>query len=75
MRALQRSRYEKVKVEVSRVLLFVIPWTVALQAPLTMEFSRPEYWNGLLFSPPGDLPDPLNPGLLHCRQVLYQLIY
>ena len=33
------------------------PWTVAFQAPLSMEFSRPEYWNGYLFSSPGDLPD------------------
>ena len=33
------------------------PWTVALQAPLSMEFSRQEYWNGLLCPPPGDLPD------------------
>ena len=34
------------------------PWTVALQAPLSMEFSRQEYWSGLLFPPPGDLPNP-----------------
>ena len=30
----------------------------ARQAPLSMEFSRPEYWSGLPFPPPGDLPDP-----------------
>ena len=36
----------------------VIPWTVALQAPLSMEFSRQEGWSGLLFPSPGDLPDP-----------------
>ena len=35
-----------------------IPWTVALQAPLSMEFSRQEYWSGLPFPPPGNLPDP-----------------
>ena len=35
-----------------------IPWTVAHQAPLSMEFSRQEYWNGLPFPTPGDLPDP-----------------
>ena len=35
-----------------------IPWTVALQAPLSMEFSRQEYWSGLAFPSPGDLPDP-----------------
>ena len=34
------------------------PWTVARQAPLTMEFSRQEYWSGLLCPLPGDLPDP-----------------
>ena len=34
------------------------PWTVACQAPLSMGFSRQEYWNGLPCPPPGDLPDP-----------------
>ena len=34
------------------------PWTVARQAPLSMEFSRQEYWSGLPFPSPGDLPDP-----------------
>ena len=34
------------------------PWTAAHQAPLSMEFSRQEYWSGLPFSTPGDLPDP-----------------
>ena len=34
------------------------PWTVAHQAPLSMEFSRREYWSGLPFPPPGALPDP-----------------
>ena len=34
------------------------PWTVAPQAPLSMGFSRQEYWSGLPFPPPGDLPDP-----------------
>ena len=42
----------------SCVLLFAIPWTVTLQAPLSMEFSRQEYWIGLLFPPQGDLPQP-----------------
>ena len=36
----------------------VTPWTIALQAPLSMEFSMQEYWNGLPFPTPGDLPDP-----------------
>ena len=42
----------------SRVQLFAIPWTVAYQAPPSMEFSRPEYWSGLPLPSPGDLPDP-----------------
>ena len=37
---------------------FAIPWTVAHQVPLSMEFSRQEYWNGLPFPSPGDLPNP-----------------
>ena len=42
----------------SHVQLFTTTWTVASQAPLFMEFSRQEYWSGLPFPPPGDLPDP-----------------
>ena len=42
----------------SRVQLCVTPWTVACQAPLSMEFSKQEYWSGLSFPSPGDLPDP-----------------
>ena len=38
--------------------MIVTPWTVAHQAPLSMEFSRQEYWSGLPFPSPGDLPDP-----------------
>ena len=34
------------------------PWTIADQAPLSMEFSRQEHWSGLPFSSPGNLPDP-----------------
>ena len=41
----------------SRVRLFATPWTVAYQAPPSMEFSRQEYWSGLPFPPVG-LPDP-----------------
>ena len=37
---------------------FETPWTVAHQAPLSMGFSRQEYWSGLPFPSPGDLPDP-----------------
>ena len=46
--------------ELSCIRLFVTPWTVACQAPLSMGFSRQEYWSGLSFSPPEDL---LNPGI------------
>ena len=42
----------------SCVQLFVMLWTVARQAPLSMGFSRQEYWSGLSCSPPGDFPDP-----------------
>ena len=42
----------------SHVQLFVTPWTVAHQAPQSMGFSRQEYWSGLPFPSPGDLPDP-----------------
>ena len=43
--------------------LFATPWTVALQAPLSMEFSRQEYWSGLPFPSLMDLPDPgIKPG-------------
>ena len=40
------------------VQLFVIPWSVASQAPLSMGFFRQEYWSRLSFPPPEDLPDP-----------------
>ena len=39
-------------------LILCAPWTVACQAPLSMEFSRQEYWSGLPFPSPGDLPNP-----------------
>ena len=42
----------------SRVRLFATPWNVAYQAPPSMVFSRQDYWSGLLFPSPGDLPDP-----------------
>ena len=61
-----------------RVWLFVAPWTVAHQAPLSMGFSRQEYWSGWPCPPPGDL---LNPGIepksyVSCidRWVLYHLL-
>ena len=42
----------------SHVQFFETPWTVAHQAPLSMGFSMQEYWSGLPFPVPGDLPDP-----------------
>ena len=39
-------------------LTLATPWTVTVQAPLSMGFSRHEYWSGLPFTSPGDLPDP-----------------
>ena len=99
----------------SRVRLLATPWTAAHQAPLSIGFSRQEYWRGLPCLPLGDLPNPRikprsaalqdslpsellgkpkntgvgspsllrgnfptqesNGGLLHCRQILYQLSY
>ena len=60
--ALEREKWSEVK-WLSRVQLFVTPWTVACQAPLSMGFSRQEYWSGLPCPPPGDLPDPwIEPG-------------
>ena len=56
-----RGEYSEVKVKVkslSHVRLFATPWTVAQQAPPSMGFSRQEYWSGLPFPSPGDLPDP-----------------
>ena len=48
----------------SRVQLFMTPWTVAHQAPLCMEIFRQGYWSGLLFPSPGDLPNPgIEPGI------------
>ena len=42
----------------SRVRLFVTPWTVAYQAPSSVGFARQECWSGLPFTSPGDLPNP-----------------
>ena len=57
-------REMKVKVKsLSPVQLFAITWTVAYLAPLSMGFSRQEYWSGLPFPSPGNLPDPgIEPG-------------
>ena len=58
-------------------LIVIIHWTTALQAPLPMEFSRQDYWSGLPFPSPGDLPDPgIKPAtvsLLHWQTVALPL--
>ena len=51
------SLKKKVKL-LSRVQLYGTPWTVVYQAPRSMDFSRQEYWRGLPFPSPGDLPNP-----------------
>ena len=52
-------KWNKVKVKsLSHVRLFATPWTVAHQAPPSMGFSRQEYWSGLPFPSPGDVPNP-----------------
>ena len=52
------QRINKVKVNSLSLSDSVTPWTVAHQAPLSMGFSRQEYWSGLPFPSPGNLPDP-----------------
>ena len=51
-------KQKQVVKSLSRVRLFATPWTVAYQASPSMGFSRQEYWSGLPFPFPGDLPDP-----------------
>ena len=53
----RKSSRKKVK-SLSHVRLFVTPWAIAYQAPLSMGFSRQGYWNGLPFPSPGHLPNP-----------------
>ena len=59
----------------SRVWLFETPWSIGHQAPLSMGFSRQEYWSGVPYPPPGDfLTQEWNQNLLwllHCWQILY----
>ena len=59
----------------SPVGLFVTPWIVVYLALLSLGFSRQEYWGGLPFPPPRDLPDPwvkpTSSPSLHCRKILY----
>ena len=60
-------------------LTLVTPWSVAHQVPLSLRFPKKEYWSGLPFPSPGDIPEP-EPGvepwppagnLSHCRRILY----
>ena len=68
------TTYEKWKWSCSVVSDSVTPWTVAYQAPVSMGFSRQEYWSGLPFPSSGDLPDSgIKPLLLHCGQTLYPM--
>ena len=66
------EKYHESEVKsLSRVQLFAIPWTVAHQAPPSMEFSIQEYWSGLPFPSPGIFPTQgSNPGLPYCGQML-----
>ena len=62
----------------SHVRLFVTPWTVACQAPLSMEFSRQEYWSGVPFPSPGDIPNPgikTRPPMLRAHSLLSKPIW
>ena len=53
-----KHKERKKEKSLSRVQLFVTPWTLAYQAPPSMGFSKQEYWSGLPFPSPGDPPDP-----------------
>ena len=75
LREIGNDAGQLVKVKsLSHLKLFATPWTVAYQAPPSMGFSRQEYWSGLHFLQQGIfLSQGSNPGLLHCRQMLYRL--
>ena len=55
---IEREREREREKSLSPICLFATPWAVAYQSPLSMEFSRQEYWSGLPFPSPEDLPDP-----------------
>ena len=64
-KGVEKTEYACMLSHFSRVQLFVTLQTVACRAPLSMGFSRQEYWSGSPCPPPGDLPDPgMNPRLL-----------
>ena len=67
---------EEKRKSLSHFRLFVTPWTVARQAPLSMEFSKQEYWSGLPYPSSGDLPEPgIEPGspALQTDSLLFEL--
>ena len=71
---LDMEQQERKKKLLIRVKLVATLRTVAYQAPLSMEFSRQEYWSGCHYLLQGIFPTQvLNLGLLHCRQTLYHL--
>ena len=71
--ALLQGFVVKVKL-LSRFRLFATPGTVARQAPPSKGFSRQEYWSGLPFPSPGDLPEPgIQPGAPALQAMLYPL--
>ena len=61
------------------IQVFATPWTVARQAPPSMGFPRQEYWSGLPFASPGDLPNPgikpVSPALAHRHTHTYILLF
>ena len=65
-----KRKKQKTKVNsFSPVQLFANPWAIAYQAPLSMKFSRQDYWSGLRLPTPGDFP---NPGIeLACLVLVY----
>ena len=66
----------KVKVKsLSCIRIFVTPWTVAYQAPLSMGFSREEYWSGLPRPSPGDLPNPRIETQVSCTSGRFFIIW
>ena len=72
LKAKEKGKDENESVSRSVVSNSVAPWTVACQAPLSMEFSRPEDWSELPFPSPRDLPDP---GIKHISCIVDKIPY
>ena len=58
MNVCKKEKEKKVELLSQIASLIVTPWTVACQAPLSIEFSKQKYWSGKPFPSPGDLPNP-----------------